>query len=214
MVASSLQVLLVSSLFALFVSAVPHWDGFTNQASFNNLAFAGANPIEVLLSVNQANVGANKMFLSLESRVNDTEQLTAGWPSKATPPPHFFINGRGHLFHFLNNSAIYPVSLVNNTKPGEPDGPLQMVLGKKNQNTFNKGYWRWQGSMLYYDYDRWGNQGVYWRCPTENGGMGLFTSVTAFNAGGTGYSGFPPGCESLTLHSFTRDSTGKRLSQK
>lgn len=85
-------------------------------------------------------------------------------------PPLFFIN-QSQLWQFYNDSAIYPVNVMNTT--GVAQAPLQLVLGARRAG-MTGGSWRWWGTMLRYDLGKGSNNGLFYTCPTEGGASGVF----------------------------------------
>ena len=86
-------------------------------------------------------------------------------------PPLFYIHNN-QLWNFHNASTIYPVNVVNATQSSQL--PLQIVVGKAKGDVVKGGSWRWQGTMLFYEYGSAHNSGVYYSCQDTNGFMGLF----------------------------------------
>lgn len=119
---------------------------------------------------------------------------TLGQPGNLTldfirrAPPLFFIN-RNQLWQYNNETAIYPVNVMNRTDI--PHSPLQLVTGKKRQGV-TSGMWRWRGAMLYYDQGRKdqgqkdqgqrGLTGLYYNCPLDNGSAGVFMYLQPYVA--------------------------------
>jgi hypothetical protein len=61
----------------------------------------------------------------------------------------FFYIFKDRLWVYRNESAIWPVSLVNVTET--PGFPLQLVVGTKPFGV-TQGTWSWWGTMLHYDH--------------------------------------------------------------
>lgn len=85
-------------------------------------------------------------------------------------PPLFYINN-GHLWYYHNMTAIYPVNVLNSTMTSQL--PLQLSVGRKQEGV-KGGYWRWQGTMLYYEQGAGSNSGAYYSCQDTTGLMGLY----------------------------------------
>lgn len=71
----------------------------------------------------------------------------------------------------MNETTIFPVNVINATETS--DFPLQLIVGHKPKRIAN-GTWRWKGTMLFYDSDTTGNQGIYYGCKIKNGTSGVF----------------------------------------
>ena len=87
----------------------------------------------------------------------------------------FYIRNN-QLFHYINETFIVKVNVVNTTTIVPPTGevPLQLVVDTKRKAVKN-GSWLWRGTMLHYEYSGRSNGGVYYTCPAEGGGSKLVT---------------------------------------
>ena len=83
----------------------------------------------------------------------------------------FYIHNN-QLWNYHNASTIYPVHVVNATRSA--DMPLQLVVGTPRGDVVRGGFWRWQGTMLFYELGTASNGGVYYGCQNTEGLMGLF----------------------------------------
>lgn len=103
--------------------------------------------------------------------------LTAVPTSSGLVPPLFFIN-RDKLWLFRNESAIFPVNLVNATSHFDAQRhagqmPLQLVADTRHSG-IDGGTWKWRGTRLQYHHGERNNAGIYYSCPLEGGGTGIF----------------------------------------
>ncbi|GLB33803.1 hypothetical protein LshimejAT787_0106870 [Lyophyllum shimeji] len=171
--------------FTISVAAVPAWEAARGQTSIGSLV-PGASYIEA--------IGASRE----KYRTTHLSALIPGQPGNLTvlhnarAPSLFYIN-RGQLWQFHNESAIYPVNVVNSTSI--TGFPLQLVTGKK-QAGIRSGTWRWQGTVLNYDQGSRGNTGLFYSCTLEDGTSGVFMFLQP--------SPTPLQCERMTMHSWLR----------
>ncbi|KAF9009072.1 hypothetical protein BDQ17DRAFT_1349476 [Cyathus striatus] len=178
-------------LFSLAL-AIPTWEGINVRGSIGSLV-PGTSYIEALGPA-RGNEKSQLRHLSLP---------VPGNPGNLTVMPNYrapglFYVGQNQLWNFVNETAIFPVNAINVTSTSE--FPLQLIVGTK-QAGISTGSWRWRGTMLYYDQGSRGNQGLFYTCTTDSGLPGVFMFLQP--------SPTPPGCDTLTLHSFSRDHLEK-----
>lgn len=192
----SLVVVVFNLLNVIAVNAIPAWEG--GRSAINSLV-TGAGYIEALRAPREAHTE----HLSI-APLGTPGNLTVAQNYKA--PPLFYING-GQLWQPINETTIFSVNLLNTTHVPFADGnyPLQLVLAPK-QNGIRGGYWRWDGTMLYYDNPPLGNQGLFYTCYNEAGLNGVFLFLRP--------AATPPGCHYFTMHSWIRqyikETAGRR----
>ncbi|KAL0949981.1 hypothetical protein HGRIS_009995 [Hohenbuehelia grisea] len=173
--------LVLSSLFVVSILSIPTWDGYSRDAIGSIVP--GATFIEAIGPATR-----EQMYMGHLSTAKP------GHPGNLTyiqnqQPPLFLIN-QNWLWQINNETSIYRVNVLNTT--GVENLPLQLVLGTKAEG-IKTGTWRWRGSMLYYDQANGDHQGLFYSCPSADGGFGIFMYIK---------SAAPPlGCEILTLHS-------------
>lgn len=182
----SLVVVVFNLLNVIAVNAIPAWEG--GRSAINSLV-TGAGYIEALRAPREAHtehlsIAPLGKITRLYKFSNNNKMLTpsthSGTPGNLTvaqnykAPPLFYING-GQLWQPINETTIFSVNLLNTTHVPFADGnyPLQLVLAPK-QNGIRGGYWRWDGTMLYYDNPPLGNQGLFYTCYNEAGLNGVF----------------------------------------
>ncbi|KAJ6613451.1 hypothetical protein B0H10DRAFT_1881293 [Mycena sp. CBHHK59/15] len=171
------------------VFALPTWEGLNSRTSMTSLV-PSASYIEVL--------GPDWVIKSqshLSSHVlGEPGNLTAVPIAQLRNPPLFSL-GLDQLWQYRNETTIYPVNILNTTlTPDVP--PLQLALGGKRSGLVTGGKWLWRGTMLHYNLGPNDNGGIFYACPTEGGALGLFMFLQP--------SPTPPGCNIVTLHSFSR----------
>ncbi|KAH8105955.1 hypothetical protein BXZ70DRAFT_917551 [Cristinia sonorae] len=178
------------------VLAIPTYDGMGSFGSINNLV-SGLTTLEA--------VGTKGIDPTVQSSRHYMAILAPrGLPGNATvyrakSPPLFYIRN-DQLWHFHNETTIYPVQVHNSTASSEL--PLQVVVGDKpgkltKRTEVKGGLWRWQGTMLRYEQGSHSTP-VFYSCQDTNGLMGLFLFVEP--------SPPPTGCSPFTLHSFQRST--------
>jgi hypothetical protein len=91
-------------------------------------------------------------------------------------PPNFYVNNN-RLWLYNNETSIFHVNAVNiTTRAGYhpvQGHPLQLSVNTKREGLMD-GVWRWRGTMLYYDYGKYGNSGLYYLCTLNDGTKGVF----------------------------------------
>ncbi|KAK7049528.1 hypothetical protein VNI00_005559 [Paramarasmius palmivorus] len=178
---------LLSSLCFLFfwialVQSFPTWGG---QITMGSLV-PGAAYIEAK-SAHRSGTTPRHLDTSIPGTFGNLSIV----PDNRLPPPLFYIN-QNHLWQFANASAIFHVNIVNTTEVVHPTGqvPLQLTLDTKRKGITN-GSFRWRGDMLHYDIGGATNGGVYYHCPTADGGR-LIMFLKGVPT--------PQGCYFFTLH--------------
>ncbi|KAK7470655.1 hypothetical protein VKT23_002078 [Stygiomarasmius scandens] len=175
------------------VASIPTWMYAPGQSQIGSLV-PGAATIEAL------GVGSNPYQAStrhLAAYRKDYEgNLTVTFTRSRYGPDLFYIN-RQQLWLFANETAIFPVNVVNTTTvhPDAGEVPMRLVIGDKHKNTVTSGSWRWRGTMLNYDLGPLSNGGVYYHCPQASGEAIIYTFFKGVPT--------PQGCNLVTLHAFT-----------
>ncbi|KAF8621670.1 hypothetical protein AX15_007683 [Amanita polypyramis BW_CC] len=154
----------VLAIFNLLLSAVavPTFNDLGGRTSINSLVSHS--------SYVQAFAKQQNNFASYGLTLDDP-----AYPSNLTVVPNthgpgvpFYVH-KNRLWVYRNESAIWPVNLVNATRT--PSFPLQLVVGTA-QFGVGQGTWSWRGILLEYDH------GAGWQsfvqCPMPNGRPGIF----------------------------------------
>ncbi|PFH52718.1 hypothetical protein AMATHDRAFT_139194 [Amanita thiersii Skay4041] len=179
-------------LFATITLAFPAaWGDFNTRNSIGNLV-SGASSIQAVGPVRGSHVQSRDLVLHEPGSPGNLTVLR-----HAPMRPLFYIH-QNQLWHYQNETAIWPVNLVNVTKTAEL--PLQLVVQPRRAGILDTS-WRWRGTMLYLDHGLTSSQGLFFICPTTDDQSGVFTFLVS--------SPTPPGCDPVTLHSFQRQ-TGQR----
>ncbi|KAH9853609.1 hypothetical protein C2E23DRAFT_859153 [Lenzites betulinus] len=178
----------IAAFLALFVSAMPSFEGVTSWSSINSLVpgmsqLQGLGPIAT-----QNEAGSFPYYMSIAA--------PRGLPGNVTMyrnkfPPLFYIH-QNQLWHYHNDSMILPVNVHNAT--GTAGLPLQIRTDEQPAGV-EGGRWRWQGTMLFYENGPQNNQGLFYSCQDPNGLNGLFLFLQC--------SPPPSGCTPFTIHSFS-----------
>jgi len=173
--------------YSATVLALPTWDGLNPRSDFTSSLVPSVTYIRVL-----GPPAVIKSQSHLCSNVpGEPGNLTALPTAQIGRPPLFAVN-QNQLWQYLNESTIYPVSVINTTLvDGVP--PLQIVLGKQRTGAVAGGTWEWKGTMLRYTLGSSGNSGLFYACSTESA-TGIFMFLKPAPP--------PEGCHIVTLHSF------------
>lgn len=172
------------------VTSMPAW-GIPSQGSISSLV-SGNSFIVAKSSYREAIT----RYLTPSHAPGQSGNLTV---LENPPNPPLFYVYRNKLWHFVNETAIYNINVINTTSVAHPTGevPLQLVIGSKDSG-IKHGNWRWRGTMLHYDVGGATNGGVYYSCQSRNGGSRLLMFLKGVPT--------PDGCSFITLHSFTRET--------
>ncbi|KAK1236567.1 hypothetical protein PQX77_000119 [Marasmius sp. AFHP31] len=164
----------LASLCLLFlwfslVGSIPLWESVTGQISIDSLV-PFASYVEAKTAFRDG-VARYLTFPTPERSGN----LTISEDSNSGSPPLFYVRNN-QLFHFINETYIVNVNVVNTTTIAPPTAefPLQLAVDKKRKGIRN-GSWVWRGTMLHYEFGGRSNGGVYYSCPAEDGGSKLLT---------------------------------------
>ncbi|KAF8914592.1 hypothetical protein CPB85DRAFT_519397 [Mucidula mucida] len=213
------SILLIIVCMYLPVHGMPAWGGAPGRTSIGSLV-PGATHIEAIIPSRTSGKGTTT-HLTIPS-IDHLGNLTLIPTAKTNySPPLFFIN-QDHLWLFRNESAIFPVSVVNATTQFEDSqqnqAPMQLIIDRKHVGV-SGGSWKWRGTRLHYHHGNHNNAGVFYSCPTENGGTGVYLVLKVYAnhlhtwAKSTHHfysAGRMQGCNVVSLHSFSRvneDST-------
>ncbi|EKM59164.1 uncharacterized protein PHACADRAFT_191481 [Phanerochaete carnosa HHB-10118-sp] len=162
-----LALLLLCASWVMTVLAIPSFEGVTSWTDIGSLV-PGMTTLEAIGPSSWDDSGKNPFYFTIDAPHGLTGNATV---KKDSAPPLFYIHNN-QLWNFHNASTIYPVNTVNATKSSQL--PLQVVVGKPGSDVVKGGSWRWQGTMLLYEYGSTNNSGVYYSCQDTNGLMGLF----------------------------------------
>ncbi|KAF9055257.1 hypothetical protein BDZ89DRAFT_1031852 [Hymenopellis radicata] len=210
--------LLIVVCIYLPVHGMPAWAGAPGRTSIGSLV-PGATHIEAIIPSRTSGKGTTTHLTIPSIGVHHLPDSKPGLtfdldhlgnltliPTAETnaSPPLFFIN-QDHLWLFRNESAIFPVSVVNATTQfeGSPQNqaPMQLIIDRKHIGV-SGGSWKWRGTRLHYHHGNHNNAGVFYTCPTANGRTGVYLVLEV--------AGRMQGCNVVSLHSFSRvkeDST-------
>ncbi|KIY71432.1 hypothetical protein CYLTODRAFT_418825 [Cylindrobasidium torrendii FP15055 ss-10] len=184
--------------------AIPAWAGAPGRTSITSL-IPGATYIEVTAPGSRTRGSEPPKTSHLALRDPDSVgNLTHVPVSKHnSEPPLFFIN-RDKLWLYRNESYIFPVNVVNATEqlPDKRDQtPMQLVADTKTSG-ISGGQWKWRGTRLQYHQGSFSNYGVFYSCPLDAGGSGIFLTLKVMAK--------PEGCQVINLQSFTKvDENGE-----
>jgi len=173
---------------AVSILAHPTWQGLDSRGDFMTSLVPANTPIEV--------IGTNMRGHLSSHRPGEPGNLTAlPIQRRGFSAPSLFSLAQNQLWHFRNETTIYPVSVLNSTHlEGVP--PLQLVLGKQPAGTVVRGgIWHWRATMLRYELGTSSNNGVFYSCPLGDNNSGIFMFLKP--------SATPAGCDIITLHSFS-----------
>ncbi|THH19781.1 hypothetical protein EW146_g1454 [Bondarzewia mesenterica] len=175
--------LLFTLAFAVVVSGMPTWQGFSSRESMGSLV-PGAAAIEA-------------MGLPWERPYYLSVTAPRGLPGNATitympEPPLFFVN-HDQLFQYTNDSHILNVNVVNTTASNEDPMPYKIVLGNKRAGLLDT-VWRWRGILLHFDHGGQTNQGLYYSCLNKAGIWNVYMFLQPTPT--------PDGCNIVTMSSF------------
>ncbi|KAL0579676.1 hypothetical protein V5O48_002306 [Marasmius crinis-equi] len=152
-------------LLFVLVGSVPVWESATGQFTINSLV-----PFASFIEAKAAGREAITRYLTFQTP-EPPGNLTV--TTKPYSPPLFYVRNN-QLFHYVNESFVFPVNVINTTTiyPPTAEIPLQLVMDSKSKGVTN-GSWKWRGTMLHYHFGGRSNGGVYFLCETEDGGSKL-----------------------------------------
>ncbi|KAF5369895.1 hypothetical protein D9758_001056 [Tetrapyrgos nigripes] len=178
------------------VASIPTWMYAPGQSQIGSLV-PGAAYIEALgVGYQPERASAMQRHLASEEQ-GHLGNVTVIFSRRKRSADLFYIN-RQQLWQFANETAIFPVNLVNTTTviPDTGEVPLRLVTGNKDKNLISSGTWRWRGTMLLYDLGPLTNGGVYYDCPQPTGGSTVITFLKPVPT--------PDGCNLVTLHAWSQ----------